>query len=88
MRLLGREIDESRRPVVTAGLITAVCLAFALNVAILRAHHQTVAGLVRGLWTYGPVGLFVDPPLERVRLSDPATFHMSCGVECPTRRAY
>lgn len=84
-------VPPARRPVVTAALVAAVVMAAGLNLAILdhygKLSWDTPGWLASGLYQYG-FGVFDDPPIEPVRLSDTATFHRTCGPECSARRGY
>lgn len=87
-RRLRTIVFEIHRPHLVAALIAGNCLAVALNVHLFRIYHKTPLDLARGVWTYGPLGIFEDATPPPIRLSDPATFHMSCGPECSMRRPY
>lgn len=76
-----------RRPILEALLTAACCLALAANVQIFRAYKTTPMALAAGVWKYGPLGLFDDPPIPPFRLSDPSNFHTTCGPDCPARNA-
>ena len=65
---------RNNRPLLVAVLVAANVAALALNAAILdhygKLHPGYAVELVRGLWKYGPVGVFQDDPIPTVYLKD------------------
>jgi hypothetical protein len=71
-------------------LLWAGCAACSASIVdTLHKHGKLYPGyaaeLAQGLWKYGPLGVFDDPPVPSVRLSDLSTAHAKCGPSCSAK---